>query len=274
MYTIMIAVIVGLVAGGGLHFGHVSSLGWSVLWGFLVAVGVQVGASFWLKKKVEAEMKAVQAILLAGQKRIQNKVNQWQMRPPGSIRQAQIEIEREQKGFITQALEVSKGLEKWRRWSPLLGKQIATLRMQLYYQTKDYKKVDELMPHCLFLEPISVAMKLARMYQLKEEGLGAFFEKTVKRLQRFSRGADTGILYAAYSWMLVQRKEIDKAHKILITGCEQSEKETLKRNRDLLANNKINHFNNAGFGDEWYALGLEEPKIKAQRQRASGSRMF
>lgn len=274
MYTIMLAVFCGLLVGGGLGFGGVAAPGWSVFWGVLTALAAQGAMGFWLKRKVEAGMQEVQGILVLGQKRIQNKVNQWQMRPPGSVRQAQIEIEREQKGFVSQAIEASKGLEKWRRWSPLLGKQVATLRMQLYYQTKDYKKVDELMPHCLFLEPISAAMKLARMYQLKEEGLDTFFEKQVKRQQRFGRGTDASILYAAYSWMLVQKGAIDQAHKILIRGCEKAEKETLKRNRDLLANNKVNHFSNAGFGDEWYALGLEEPKVKMQRQRTASSRPF
>ena len=33
-------------------------------------------------------------------------------------------------------------------------------------------------------------------------------------------------------------------------------------------NNRIAHFNNSGIGDQWYALGLEEPKVKAQRQRS------
>ncbi len=275
MYTIIIAVFFGFLVGGGLGFSQAASPGWSVFLGILAAVALQAAIGFWLKRKVEAGMKGVQDILMAGQKRLQNKVNQWQMRPPGSLKQAQIEIEREQRTFVEQALEASKRLEKWNRWSPLLGKQIATLRMQLFYQTKDFQQVDALLPHCLFLEPMTAAMKLARMYQLKDAGLDAFFEKQAKRQQRFGRGADAAILYAAYSWMLVQKGAVDQAHKILIRGCEKAENETLKRNRDLLANNKINHFNNAGMGDAWYALGLEEPKVRTQRQRAApGSRPF
>jgi hypothetical protein len=274
MYTILIAVVFGFAVGGGFGFSHTAGPGWSVLWGVLAALAFQAAAGFWLKRKVEAGMNAVQNILLAGQKRLQAKVSQWQLRPPGSPKQAQIELEREQRKSVDLALEASKGLERWSRWSPLLGKQITTLRMQLYYQIQEFKKVDELMPRCLFIEPMTAAMKLARMYQLKDPGLAAFFEKQVKRSLRFGRGADAAILYAAYSWMLVQRGEADQAHKILIRGCEKAENETLKRNRDLLANNKINHFNNAGLGDLWYALCLEEPKVKTQRQRPNGSRPF
>lgn len=273
MYTIILAVFTGLITGFVLGISDVASWVWSVVWGVLAALVCQMVVGFLLKRKIERGMRDVQGVLMMGQKRLQAKVAQWQMRPPGSVKQAQMDLEREQKGFINQALEESKRLDKWRLWSPLLGKQLATLRMQLYYQVKDFKKVDELMPQCLFMEPVSAAMKLARMYMLKEEGLESFFEKHVKRSTRFS-GGDGAILYAAYSWILVQQGEIDKAHKVLIRACEKSDKETLKRNRDMLANNKINHFNNSGFGDEWYALGLEEPKIKEKRQRFGSGRPF
>ena len=40
----------------------------------------------------------------------------------------------------------------------------------------------------------------------------------------------------------------------------------------VLANGKAKQFSNSGFGDMWYALYLEEPKVKPQRQRQG--RMF
>jgi len=274
MFTLILAVLFGLAVGGGLVGSGAASPVWGAFWGLIAALAAQIGAGFWLRRKVEAGMKGVQDILVAGQKRLQAKVAQWGMRPPGSPRQAQIEIEREQGKAVEQALEASRSLERWRRWSPLLDRQIATLRMQLYYQIRDFRQVDALLPRCLFLEPVTAAMKLARMYQLNDPGLDAFFEKQVKRHQRFGRGSDAAILYAAYSWMLVRRGATDQAHKILVRACERAENETLKRNRDLLANNKVSHFNNAGLGDLWYALGLEEAKVKTQRQRVISSRPF
>ena len=53
-----------------------------------------------------------QKILMDGQKRLQAKVNQWQMRPPGSLKQAQIEMEREQRVVVERALEASQELER------------------------------------------------------------------------------------------------------------------------------------------------------------------
>jgi len=75
------------------------------------------------------------------------------------------------------------------------------------------------------------------------------------------------ILYALYSWILVQRKDVEAAHKLLVNACTRMENETLKTNRDHLANNRVNQFSNAGLGDEWYALGVEQPRIKSQRAR-------
>jgi hypothetical protein len=82
------------------------------------------------------------------------------------------------------------------------------------------------------------------------------------------------ILTALYAWMLVQKGDVAAAHKVLIRACEKAENETLKRNRDHLANTRVGQFSNAGLGDEWYALGLEEPKVRTQRQRAPGGRPF
>jgi hypothetical protein len=251
-------------------FTETSSTVWSIVLGVLVALLAQTGVGLIIRRKVKRNMEAVQSVLLSGQKQLQQKVNQWQMRPPGSIKQAQLELEREQRGFVEKALERSRELERYVLWTPLLQKQIDTLRMQLYYQIKDFKMVDKLLPGCLFLDPITAAMKLARMYKNGDNEAGKFFEKHVRRM-RYGQGL---ILYALYSWMLVQKGDINGAHKLLVRACEKNENEVLKRNRDHLANNRVKQFSNAGFGDEWYALGLEEPKIKMQRQRAPMGRPF
>jgi hypothetical protein len=52
------------------------------------------------------------------------------------------------------------------------------------------------------------------------------------------------------------------------------ENATIKQNLEHLANNRINQFTNAGLGDEWYALHLEQPKVKTQRQSPFAQRHF
>lgn len=270
MFTSILCVLWGCLLGLALGLSGTASAGWSIGWGVLGAVVAQVGAGLWLRRKVKTAMDRVQGVLMSGQKRLQQKVAQWQLHPPGSVKQAQLELEREQRVFVEQALERSRELERFYRWTPMLRRQVDTLRMQLYYQTKDFKKVDALLPNCLFLDPMTAAMKLARMHVNGADGAEKFFEKHVRR-QRYGQGI---ILYALYSWMLVQRGDLAGAQKILVRACEKAENETLKRNREHLANNRVGHFSNAGLGEEWYALGLEEPKVKMQRQRNPSGRPF
>ena len=57
-----------------------------------------------------------------------------------------------------------------------------------------------------------------------------------------------------------------RAVAALVAARKLSDNQTLIENCDRLVNGKYKHFNNAGLGDLWYSLYLEEPKIKPQRQ--------
>lgn len=271
----MLTVLLNAVAGClvVLIFGltDTANWGWSTFWGVLTFVGGQAGVGYLMQRKVKAAMGGVQKILEDGQKRLQVKVNQWQMRPPGSVKEAQQEIEREQRVFVERALVESAELERFNLWVPLMNRQIATMRTQLYWMLKDFKKVDELMPHALIVDPMMAAIKIARMHMRGEDaGIEKVFRKHTVRL-RYGQGA---LLYGLYAWILVQKKDIDGAHKVLIQACEKMENETIKKNREHLANNHPGHFSNAGLGDEWYALHLEQPKVKMQRQPRFAGRPF
>lgn len=270
MLTVLLNAMFGLLLAAGLGSTDTAAWGWSVMWGVLAFLAGQGLSGYLIQKRVKAAMGDVQNILEDGQKRLRHKVSQWQMRPPGSIKQAQLEMEREQRVFVERALEASKGMERYNRWAPLMGRQVATLRLQLYWMLRDFKMVDTLMPRALTLEPMMAAIKIARMHMKGEEGVDKLFKKHIARL-RYGQGA---LLYGLYSWILVQRGDIDGAHKVLIEACEKAENDTLKKNREHLANNRVGHFSNAGFGDEWYALHLEQPKVKMQRQSRFSGRPF
>ena len=270
MLTVALNGLMGVLLALALGAGHAASWGWASFWGVLTFIASQGGTGYLIQRRVKAEMGAVQKILEDGQKRLQQKVQQWQMRPPGSMKQAQTEIERDQRVFVERALEASKGLERYNRWAPLMGRQIATLKIQLYWMLKEFKKVDELMPRALVMDPMMAAMKMARMHMNNEEGIEKLFKKHTARL-RYGQGT---LLYALYAWILVQKKEIDGAHKVLIEACEKMENDTMKKNREHLANNRVGNFSNMGLGDEWYALHLEQPKVKMQRQSRFSDRPF
>jgi len=270
MLTVLLNGVLGALVAVLFGLTHVANWGWATFWGTLAFVAGQGATGYFMQRRVKAETEGIQKILLDGQKRLQQKVNQWQTRPPGSLKQAQTEIERDQRFFVEKALEASKVLERYGLWVPMMGRQIAALRTQLYWMIKDFKKVDEYLPKALILDPTMAALKLARMHMTGAEGAEAFFRKQTTRL-RYGQGA---LLYALYSWMLVQKKDLDGAHKVLIQACEKMENETLKKNREHLANNRANQFSNAGLGDEWYALHLEEPKVRMQRQPRFSGRPF
>lgn len=271
MYTILLAALAGISLCAGLGSTGSSGWGWSVFWGVSAFIAVFFGLGLCFQRRIKAVGQKMQEVMKSGQAKIQAMVNGWRMRPPGSVKQAQEAIQREQAKVADEALAVAAGLDRYDRWVPMMARQSAAIRLQLYWSKRDFRQVDALLPKALMLDPMIVCMKLARMHMKGEkEGMEKLFQKTAARL-RYGQGA---LLYALYSWILVKRGEVDAAHKVLVRACEKMENATLKANRDHLANNRTAHFNNAGFGDEWYALLLEEPKVRVERQQPRFGRPF
>ena len=148
----------------------------------------------------------------------------------------------------------------------MIDRQMATAQLQLCWMIKDFKRVDELMPKAMLIEPTMVAMKLARM-QMNDapiKDITKVYEKAVSRL-KYNQNV---LLAACYSWILVKRELIDEAFKALTAALKNSDNETLKQNHEHLMNNRVAHFSNSGLGDQWYSLLLEEPKVRQQRPRS------
>lgn len=268
MFTVFINILLALVVGTSLTVSNVSPWYWSILWGLLILMIGQLSVGLILRKKMQGVSNHIQVIMKSGQAKMHAKMQRWQTKPIGSIKQAQLILAEDQRVMITQAREELRKLDSYKRWIPLLTRQLATMELQFAWQLKDLKRVDELIPKALFLEPMTICVRMARLIQKKVPvtEIEPIFRKAVKRT-----GYDkTVLIYALYSWYLVQNKQIDEAMKILVEGCSKNDHAVLKFNRDTLANNRVAHFSNAGLGDEWYTLFLEEPKIKAQRQQANG----
>ena len=265
MLTLILSAVLGLCVGLGLYFGNALGYGWSTFFGVLSFGVTNIVAGVLIQKKVKVAMARVQDVMLAGQKRMQAKMARWQMRPPGSIQAAQAEMAKDQKEIVVRALAETEPLHRFDLWVPLMKRQIATAQFQLYWMIKDFKKVDELMPKVLFVDPTMAAMKMARFHMLKKptEEITKVYEKGSRRL-RYNQNV---LLAAAYSWILVGRNEVDAAFKALNHALENSDDQTLKANREHLANNRVAHFSNTAIGDQWYALLLEEPKVHQQRPR-------
>ena len=261
---IAIAVASGVFAA--FHFVVELGLGWSITLGVVSFIAFQVLFGMWLRKRVMRDMERVQTILVDGQKKLQAKTQAWQWRPPSSIAAAQKEIFEDTKVFVKAALAQTEVLKKYRLWVPMIDRQMATAQLQLNWMIKNFKRVDELMPKALMMDPTMVAMKLARLQMLDAPtaDITKCYEKGVRRFKY-----NQAVLPAAcYTWILVKRGETDAAFKALTAALKNSDNEVLKTNHVHLMNDRPAHFTNSGLGDPWYALMLEEPKVKTQRQRS------
>lgn len=265
MITVSIAVLVGCLGATAAYFGADVGWGWCSFWGVLSFVLCQGVLGFLIQRKVKSEMGRVGEILSAGQKRLQQKMNRWQMRPPGSIQAAQRELHEDTKVFVREALLQADSMMRFKWWVPMLERQVATAKFQLSWMIKDFRAVDKLMPKALFIEPTMIAMKIARLYMTGADvaQLKKLYEKGVAR----ARYNDNVLLAATMSWIEVKKGLTDDAFKTLTAALKKSDNETLKRNHECLMNNRVGHFSNSGIGDQWYSLLLEEPKIRTQRSR-------
>lgn len=268
MITLLLNALIAILFGVVLTCTDVSPWYWSILWGVLLFVGGQFLLGLILRRKMAKVSDRMQAIMQAAQAKMQAKVQRWRTQQMSNAKAAEAELAKDRDAMIAEIQAVLHPLERYRLWIPLLGRQLATMELQFAWQKKDYKRFDELLPRALLMEPLLVCMKLARMWQ-QEADLEAI-EKVFRKATRRARYGTTALLYGTYSWMLVKRGKVDEAYKILTEAQDKNEHATLKANLALLANNKVAHFSNAGFGDEWLALQLEEPKVKAQRHRPNG----
>jgi hypothetical protein len=168
---------------------------------------------------------------------------------------------KDQNVVLAEALEATRKLDIYVKWSPLLDWQINAIRIQFLYSLRKFEEVDRLLPKALLTDPLLGCMKMCRHYQRGEE---ADLEKAYNKFRKKFK-QESALVYATYAWMLLRKKQREKALKVLVDGKTATENEVLEKNWEIVANDKISHFSNAGFGEAWYALLLEEPKPPKQR---------
>ena len=228
---------------------------------------------FLVRKKVTSIQNQLQEIVLGGQRRITRKIQQFQSKPGGNIKLIQRQIETDQVTLCRDSLRFTERLDPFKKWNLLMGRQIATMRLQFHYQLKEFEQVDALFATsglftgALMLEPMTVAMKMARQYKNKDLS-GA--EKTFKRRIKWFRGDRGTLLYGLMSWIYMKQSESEKARQLLLKSKETTGNKTLAANWEFLSNCKDKSFSNTGLGEEWYGLYLENPPTPKQ-QRIRGN---
>jgi tetratricopeptide (TPR) repeat protein len=273
VYTLLIAALAGIVTAVGLISAWDRPI-LSTLAGLLVFLAVTLVVNLLFRKKIQAVFEAAQKHILDAQEDIQRQVRMIQAKNLGASKGLQKQLEKAQEDSFRQAIAVLDDANVYERWNFLVAKQANTLRARLYYQMRDNENTDRcfdnILPLRILHDPLIAAMRLVRLWkQGKTEEMKSYFKKAVKVF----KDDKATLLYAAYSWILVKDNFIDEAIVLLDEGKESTENETLRQNWDHLVNGRTRRFSNAGLGEQWYALLLEEPKQVRVRQGHFGQKV-
>ena len=268
----MLTIIIGLVAAGiiGAIF-NVLLHGtiWTVVGCTIGFFATTILLNLWVKKQLEAVFNGIQSHVEEMQDQMRRRINMMQAKNIGGGKGLQKRMEKEQATGIREALKELDKVAPLQKWNILAARQANTLRAQLYYQIKEFDRADECFEKCFIMDPLTLAMRIARYYAHdKMDEVEKAFKKGIKR-HKDEKGI---ILYALYSWILVKKDRIDDAVALLNEAKGKTEDETLRTNWEHLANSRVRRFSNAGLGDQWYALHLETPKPIKSRQRYSNRR--
>lgn len=233
---------------------------WSLFAGLAVFLGIIICINLLLKKKLEAAFTSVQNCIQERQAQIMRKARARGANTSNKFRE---ELEREQDDSIREAIKLLNNVKPFEKWNFMVRRQADTLRAQFYFMLKEYEKADKYFNHALLLDPLLMAMQMTRHYK---NGNKKQLEKCYKKGIRRFKDEKGVIIFALYSWILVHENRLDDAIQVLVTA-KKTKNEILLQNWDNLVNGHIKRFSNAGLGDQWYTLRLEEPKIQRIREQ-------
>lgn len=262
MLSILIALIVG--AGIGTVTGiDLQSTAWGITCGIFGYIITQIIISLILRKKINAIQAGIQNGMNSERERINRQLNMFQQRQPGNTAGLKQLADRMQNEVSRKLLAATDDFKVFYPWSPMLYKQINAMKVQLYYQLKDYAEVDRLLPKSMLMDPLSLSIKMVRMYKCDDKKLDAFYNKKCSRIK-----SDNGAFLASvYAWIKLKQQNSQAAVAALRSARKLSDHPVLIDNLDKLLNDRKKDFSNAGFGEQWYSLGLEEIKPKTVRRR-------
>ncbi|MBO5761517.1 MAG: hypothetical protein J6S53_08250 [Lentisphaeria bacterium] len=265
----MLTFLCGIVLAAVIYTVVVMSAGLSIVWGIVFAVAglicVNVAVALILKAVTGRINNKIQQIMLDTRHRMEVQQNQFMRRPGGNQKQMMSAFERLQNQGLRQALDACGEFDKLNKWSPLLSKQTNAMRAMFSFQLKDYEMTDAYLEKALLMDPQTISIKLVRMYKKHAsfEEMAKFYRKKCRSI----KGENCILPVALYSWILMKMDKKEEAFKVLSEAKKKTDNEVIVSNWEALANDKVKSFSNAGLGELWYAMGLEEMKMPKVRQQ-------
>lgn len=261
MLSFLISAVGGFAIGAVVYRDHGTV--WGLITAMIIFMVIQLITGLLIRRFVNREQMVIQNILMQAQNDINRQLTIFQRRSPGSERAAMQILEKIQIKATRDALAATDNFRKFYIWNFMLKRQINTMKMQLYFQLKDYKMVDELLPQCMLFDQQSLAIKMVRLYKNNDAQLAKFYKKKCARL----KGEACAFVASVYAWILLKQNNVQGAVDVLLAAKNKTDHPVVVENFERLANGKVKQFSNSGFGDIWYSLGLEEVKVKAQKQK-------
>lgn len=263
MYSlIMTLLLMGATFAISYHFG--TGQWWSLIFTLLMGICAQLAIGLIVRKKIMNIMQNMQTNMQTSAEVLRKKYENLAQRG-GNMKILMDQAQKEQSHIFQEGLDYLKFLEPYKKWALFFDKQLNTLRMQFYFQMKNYKQVDLFLGKVTIAEPMACCMLMSRYYALeKMADVEKLYKKYAKRFKTKSE-----LIYATMSWIYVKMNRIDDAISVLNNGKKATASELLSNNKDALVNGKINKFSNASLGDVWYSLQFEEMKVPKQTQQVA-----
>jgi tetratricopeptide (TPR) repeat protein len=231
MFNLLIALASGVLVALGIRLA-----GFPLLGGIIPGVVVFLGAFILLGRRVANK---VQALSTAAQKELQ----------------AAPMKERERQQRIDKAIKILEEGLKYERWQFLVGAEVHAQIGMIQYMTRNLEGAQAHFAKANSRNYMARAMEGALHYQKKEfDQMERCFEQAVKS------GRKEAMVWAVYAWCEFQRKNKDKALKIMGRGVEANPSdEKLKAGLTALQNDK--KLKMKTYEPLWWQFGLEQPPM-------------
>ena len=176
MLSILIALLIGGGIGSAIGF-DLQSTPWGITCGIAGYVITQIIISLILRKKINAVQAGIQTEMNADRERINRQLTLFQQRQPGNMNGLKQLADRLQGEVSQKLLSATDRFKVFYPWSPMLYKQINAMKVQLYFQVKNYDEVDRLLPKSMLIDPLSLSIKLGRMFKNEDKDFDSFYNK-------------------------------------------------------------------------------------------------
>jgi tetratricopeptide (TPR) repeat protein len=240
MLAIVVAVVAGLVTGGLLGVIFSSAVA-GVLPALVVMPLVYVLLVLRVNKMVQAAMGGVMAAA--------------------------------QKGDVDGAVAMLTAIQlRFGRWAPFLSSQIDGQIGTIHFMKKDFDKARPFLERAFvrswdakLMQAILLSGALDAKKQKKKEMTLAPVDELLEKAIRFND--KQGLLWSTWAWLHWKNGDAKKAVSILSRGKEKLGESDAHLSANLLALQNDKEMKMKGYGQQWYAMHLEEhPAVYEQRR--------